>query len=292
MAENAFIVDCHTHLWESASQLGMCVSADRLRCYPSAGKAVSSYELIIASEPANVIFLLGFRSSLLEVEIPNRFIADTAYQHRGKIIGFAGIDPNVDNIKQTAEKIRTDYRLAGFVISPSAQGFHPESTKVIPLYEYAQKYNMPIIVHNGSPFGLPAVEFSSPLLWTHILREYSEVKFIFTDMGWGWEDQIILMLTEFNNIYVDLAGFVQKQWQGYTTLLKAYQTGVIEKFLLASDFPASNIKATIEAVYSMNQIASNTNLPIVPRHKLRQIVERNTIETLGLGEFYHTLKES
>ncbi len=286
MNNGSIIVDCHSHLWESASQLGACVSAERLKRYPSAGKATGTHELISSSEPVNVVFVLGFRSALLEVDIPNKFIADTAYQYKGKLIGFGGIDPNVDDIKKVADKIRNDYKLAGFVISPAAQGFHPESTKVIPLYEYAQEHKMVVIVHNGSPFGLPAVEFSSPLLWTQVLREYSEVKFIFTDMGWPWIDQTLLMLAEFNNMFVDLAGFVQRQWIGYTTLVKAHQLGVIEKFLFGSDFPSASSIATIEAIYSMNQMISNTNLPTIPRQVLRGIIERNTIELLGLSEFY------
>ncbi len=277
-------VDCHTHLWEAASQLGRCNSNFRLKSNPSASRLASSYDLIIAAEPVNVSFLLGFRSAMLGVNIPNKFIADCSYQYRERVIGFGGIDPAVDNISEQTEQILKTYNLAGFVISPAAQGFHPNSSRAMQLYDYADEYNAPIIIHNGQPFGTPSAEFSNPVLWTEIVRRYPNVKFVFTDMGWPWSDQLMLLLAEYENVYTDTAGLVQRQWASYQTLVKADQAGVLDKFFLASDFPASNISATIESIYSVNQIASNTNLPTISRQKLKGIVERNVLEILGIEQ--------
>ena len=101
-------------------------------------------------------------------------------------------------------------------------------------------------------------------------------------MGWPWVDQLLLLLGEYENVYTDTAGLVQKQWVGYQTLIKADQEGVLDKFLLASDFPFSNAAATIESIYSINQFASNTNLPTISRQRLRGIVERNVLDVLGI----------
>ncbi len=281
-SKSSIKVDCHTHLWESASQLGKCNNSFRLKNNLAGTRLASSYDLIIASEPVTVSFLLGFRSALLGVDIPNKFIADCAYQYRGRIIGFGGIDPVSDDINVQVKQIIENYRLAGFVISPAGQGFHPCCAQAMRLYDYAEKYNVPIIVHNGQPFGSPAAEFSNPILWTEIVREYTKVKFIFTDMGWPWVDQLLLLLGEYENVYTDTAGLVQKQWVGYQVLVKADQEGVLDKFLLASDFPFSNAAATIESIYSINQFASNTNLPTISRQRLRGIVERNVLDVLGI----------
>lgn len=278
------IVDCHAHLWESANQLGKCARSWRLTAHPGVGKSVSSYDLQMAASPVQVTFLLGFRSELLGVNIPNKFIADCAYQYRRNIIGFGSVDPNCGGIRAEAERMRLDYKLAGFVVSPAGQGFHPSSTSVTGLYEYARAHKMPIIVHNGQPFGSPATEFSSPALWGQVLREFPEVKFIFTDMGWPWMDQTLMLLGEFENVFMDLAGLTQNQWVGYQTLIKGYQMGVLDKFLLGSDYPTAGAAATIEAIYSINQTVGNTNLPTIPRQRLREIVEKNVLDLLGLDE--------
>ncbi len=274
------IVDTHTHLWESSSQLGLCGDTERQRRYPAASKTSSTYNLHIASEAVDVSFLLGFRSKLLGVDIPNKFIADCSYQYKGSLMGFGSVDPNVDDIASEAEKIRSEYKLYGFVVSPGGQGFHPTSTSALPLYDYAGEHSMPIIIHNGSPFGTPAVEFTNPVLWSQVLRDYSDVNFVFTDMGWPWTDQTLMLLAEYENTFMDLAGLLQRRWVGYQALINASQMNVLDKVFLGSDFPSSGASAAIEAIYSINHLGSNSDLPTIPRQKLHGIVERNVVELL------------
>ena len=57
---------------------------------------------------------------------------------------------------------------------------------------------------------------------------------------------------------------------------------MIDKLLFGSDFPYTNAADCIESLYSLNQIAQGTNLPVVPREALRGIVERDTLGLLGL----------
>jgi predicted TIM-barrel fold metal-dependent hydrolase len=287
-SKKPIIVDCHTHLWESTSQLGQSARTSRLEAHPSAGKSVSLHDLKMATSPVTCAFLLGFRSKLLGVDIPNKFISDCVYQYRDSFIGFGSIDPGADNVLAEAKRIKQEYKLAGFVLSPGGQGFHPTSTQVWPLYEFARANRMPIIIHNGQPFGVPAAEFSDPTFWAPVFREYSEVKFVLTDMGWPWTDQSLLLLGEFENVFMDLAGFTSRPWVGYQTLIKGHQGGVLDKFLLGSDFPEAGAAAVIEAIYSINQTVNNTNLPTIPRQRLREIVERNTLELLGLTGFIST----
>jgi len=276
------IVDCHTHIWEATSQLGRCADAYRLAAYSSAAKSASGYDLQAARGPVEVCFVLGFKSRALKVNIPNRFIADYTYQYQDKVIGFGSIDPVHDDVLTEADRIRKEYHLAGFVISPAGQGFHPTSTSVIKLYDYAREHQMPIIIHQGPPFGVPFGEFSSPVLWASVFREYRNTKFVFTDMGWPWQDQALLTAAEYENVYIDLAGLANRTWMAYQTLVHAYQFGLTHKLLLASDFPAAGSAATIEAIYSINQLVGQTNLPSIPRQKLREIVERDTLKLLGL----------
>ncbi len=58
---------------------------------------------------------------------------------------------------------------------------------------------------------------------------------------------------------------------------------MIDKLLFGSDFPYTVASECIEALYSINQIAQGTNLPVVPREALRGIVERDALALLGLS---------
>ena len=79
------------------------------------------------------------------------------------------------------------------------------------------------------------------------------------------------------------AGLLRRPWQAYNSLVLAHQYGVIDKLLFGSDFPYTNATECIETLYSINQLAQGTNLPVVPREALRGIVERDTLALLGLG---------
>jgi len=65
--------------------------------------------------------------------------------------------------------------------------------------------------------------------------------------------------------------------------VSAHQYGVIDKLLFGSDFPYTSAAECIEALYSTNQVAQGTNLPVVPREALRGIVERDALGLLGLA---------
>jgi predicted TIM-barrel fold metal-dependent hydrolase len=76
---------------------------------------------------------------------------------------------------------------------------------------------------------------------------------------------------------------LSRPWQAYNALVSAYQAGVIEKLLFGSDFPYTSAEDCIESLYSINQLAQGTNLPVIPREALRGIVERDALNLLGLG---------
>ena len=102
-------------------------------------------------------------------------------------------------------------------------------------------------------------------------------------MGQPWVDESICMLGKHPNVFADVSGLLSRGWQAYNALISAYQYNVIDKLLFGSDFPYRNATDSIEALYSINQLAQGTNLPLVPRESLRGIVERDALALLGLA---------
>ena len=109
------------------------------------------------------------------------------------------------------------------------------------------------------------------------LERYAVV--LCSDHGQTGVDSHVRLQTPF----ADVSGLLRRPWQAYNALVAAYQYGVIEKLLFGSDFPYTNATDCIEAMYSLNQVAQGTNLPVVPREALRGIVERESLALLGLS---------
>jgi predicted TIM-barrel fold metal-dependent hydrolase len=169
-------------------------------------------------------------------------------------------------------------------MSPSTQDFHPSDSRAMRVYEEAEKLGMPILFHPGGQFTEQSkLEFSRPYLLDEVARSFPKLRLVISQMGHPWIDETIAMLAKHPNVFADVSGLLGRPWQAYNALVTANQYGVIEKLLFGSDFPYTSATDCIEALYSLNQIAQGTNLPVVPRESLRGIVERDTIGLLGLA---------
>ena len=96
-------------------------------------------------------------------------------------------------------------------------------------------------------------------------------------------DETICLLGKHNNVFADVSGMLSRPWQAYDALVTRIQHQVIDKLLFGSDFPYTSATECIESLYSINQLAQGTNLPVIPREALRGIVERDTLALLGIA---------
>lgn len=290
------IVDCHTHIWQSPDQLGQMdlgevrVARPRTPRLSATGKPV--WRSIPAADPdhhwaqstaVDKSIVLAFKSRYLNAEIPNRYVADYVSRNPEKLIGFAGIDPTESTATAEVRIAQADLRLRGITMSPANQDFHPTDTRAMKVYAEAERLGMPILIHPAGQFTEASkLEFARPYLLDEIAREFPNLRIVIAQMGQPWIDETIVLLGKHNHVFADVSGLLSRPWQAYNALVSANQYGVIDKLLFGSDFPYTNATECIESLYSLNQIAQGTNLPLVPREALRGIVERDAISLLGL----------
>lgn len=291
------IVDCHTHIWQSPDQLGQVELGDVARGprarnvrLPSPGRTI--WRSIPAADPdyhwsqrgtVDKSIVLGFKSRYLHAEIPNRLVADYVKRDPARLIGFAGIDPTERSAVEELRIAREDLRLRGVTFSPANQDFHPADTRAMRVYAEAEQLGMPILFHPVGQFTEQSkLEFARPYLLDEVARSFPKLRIVVAQLGQPWVDETICLLGKHPNVFADVSGLLGRPWQAYNALVSAHQYGVIEKLLFGSDFPYTNANECIETLYSLNQIAQGTNLPVVPRESLRGIVERDTLSLLGL----------
>src|SRR5947207_5778262 len=228
--------------------------------------------------------VLGFKSRYFRAEIPNRYVADYVSKYPQKLIGLAGIDPTESAAAEEVRIAKEDLRLRGITLSPANQDFHPSDSRAMRVYEEAERLAMPIVVHPSGQFTEESkLEFGRPYLLDEVARTFPKLRLVIAQLGQPWVDQTICLLGKHPNVFADVSGMLSRPWQAYNALVAAYQYGVIDKLLFGSDFPYTNAEECIEALYSLNQMAQGTNLPVVPREALRGIVERDTLALLGLS---------
>jgi predicted TIM-barrel fold metal-dependent hydrolase len=291
------IVDCHTHIWQSPDQLGSVDLGEMPRSNrPRAPRPASilrqPFRQIPSADPdhhwtesalVDKSIVLGFKSRYLRAEIPNRFVSEYVRRDPGKLIGFAGIDPTEPGCLDELHMSRSDLRLRGLTLSPANQDFHPSDTRAMRVYEQAEQFGMPILFHPGGHYTEQSkLEYSRPFLLDEVARSFPQLRIVVAQMGQPWIDESIVLLGKHPNVFADVSGMLSRPWQAYNALVTAYQYGVMDKLLFGSDFPYTKASDCIEALYSLNQIAQGTNLPLVPREALRGIVERDALALLGI----------
>ena len=290
------IVDCHTHIWQSPAQLGQVDLGDLNR--PNRARATrfsparTGWRALPAADPdyhwaqsttVDKSFVLGFKSRYLRAEIPNRYVADYVNKFPQKLIGFAGIDPTEPGAIDELRLAKNDLHLRGITISPANQDFHPSDSRAMRVYAEAEHLGMPILIHPvGQYTEQSKLEYARPYLLDEIARSFPRLPIIIAQLGQPWVDETICMLGKHPNVFADVSGMLARSWQTYGALVSAHQYQVIDKLLFGSDFPYTSATECIESLYSINQIAQGTNLPVIPREALRGIVERDTLGLLGL----------
>jgi len=291
------IVDCHTHVWQSPDQLGQLdlgdlpkrsrVQAPRISPNRTIWRAMPSADVEhhwAQSGTVDKSIVLGFKSRYLRAEIPNQYVADYVRRFPQKLIGFAGIDPTERGAVGEVKAAKSELQLRGLTISPANQDFHPTDSRAMRVYAEAERLGMPVLIHPGSQFTEHSkLEFGRPHLLDEVARSFPQLRIVIAQLGQPFVEETILMLGKHPNVFADVSGLLRRPWQAYNALVSAYEYGVIDKLLFGSDFPYTNATECIETLYSINQLAQGTNLPVVPREALRGIVERDTLALLGLA---------
>lgn len=257
------IVDCHTHIENTADD-------------------VKVSEHLAAAETVDKCIVLacpdGARPDV------NKRLSEHVGGHRGKMVGFAVLDPTQDktgvkSVSGVAEKLS----LSGVVLYCSSGGFHPAHSRAMRLYESAEELGLPVFFHNGGSLQPKAVsEYAQPYLLDEVGRAFPSLKVVIGSMGEPFLKQTLSMVKKHPNIYADLSIRPGRVWEVYNTVVAAYEHGVMDKLLFGSGFPSGDAGEWMETLLGFNKLLGDTSLPAVPRGEIRNIIERDAFEVLGI----------
>ena len=258
------IVDCHSHI--------NIVGDDKV-----------SSEHLTAAETVDACIVLAEPSE--QSARSNKQLSDYVCKYEDKMAGFGFIEPTKDAVGPKAlADITGKLGLKGIILYCSSCGFHPAHTRAMRLYESAQETGLPIFFHNDSPAGPNAIlKYGQPFLLDEIAGEFPDLKIIVGTMGVPFVEQTLSIIAMHKNVYADLTINPGSVWQVYNMVVAAYERGVMDKLLFGSGFPASTAGECIETLLGFNKLLGDTSLPTVPRGEIRNIIERDTLELLGIN---------
>jgi len=257
------IVDCHTHV----------------RSFD--GTEISEH--LAAAETVDACIVLATHDGPRD-EI-NRKVAEYIGQHREKMTGFAVVDPTQDRLTdKTLTSLTEKLGFKGLVLYCALNGFHPAHSQAMRFYDVVREMRLPVFFHNGS-HNLSAravLEYAQPYLLDEVARAFPDLKIVIGNMGVPFVEQTLAMVSKHENVFADLTIRPSKIWQTYNIVVAAYEQGVMDKLLFGSGSPLGKAGACIETLLGFNMLLADTKLPTVPRGSIRNVIERDSLELLGI----------
>lgn len=258
------IVDCHTHISFAADD-------------------VEISEHLQAAEPVDACIVLATSNGPSE-EV-NKKLSEYVNKHKDKMVGFAVVEPTKDKINaKNLTPLTEKLGLKGAVLYCCTCGFHPAHSRAMRFYESAQAMELPVFFHHGDPVlsSGAVLDYAQPYLLDEVARTFPALKIVIGNMGLPFVEQTLSMVAKHENVYADLTIRPSNIWQIYNTVVAAYEHGVMDKLLFGSGFPFGSAGECMETLLGFNMLLADTNLPTVPRGNIRNIIERDTLELLGI----------
>ena len=259
------IVDSHTHINFAADD------------------DVGASEHLEAAETVDACIVLA-RGEGSSEEV-NKKLSEYVGRHSEKMVGFAVVEPTKDNVGiKHLTSIRDKLGLRGAVLYCCQSGFHPTHSKALQFYESAEELGLPVFFHSEGAFLKPddVLDYVQPYLLDEVARNFKKLKIVIGTMGVPFVEQTLSMVAKHEYVYADLTIRPSNVWQVYNIVMAAYERGVMDKLLFGSGFPTSTAGECIERLLGFKMLLADTNLPTVPRGNIQNIIERDTLELLGI----------
>ena len=148
---------------------------------------------------------------------------------------------------------------AGIKIFPGYRPFYPHDPRLEPVYEYAHRHRLPVLIHQGDTLhrnGL--VKFARPIEVDEVAVRYPDVRFVLCHFGNPWIDEAAELLYKNENLYADTSGLLAHPSVPYferaveqcrsriTAAIVAI--GSADRVLYGSDWPLEELKVAVGLV--------------------------------------------
>lgn len=278
-------IDVHSHFWNYPADFTEDFSRQARRA--RAGMEVDltvRFEDYRATAPAGTrAIVFGGKARLSGTWVDDRRVADYVRAHADRLIGFMALDPTQEGWEREMAFGHQELGLCGIKLLPMYAGFRPDDSKLEPLWRYAAKHKLPVLLHTGTTFIAQApLECTLPRHLDPVAIRHPEVKIIMAHLGHPYEGECIVTIRKHPNVYADISALHYRPFQLYHSLMLTQEYGVWHKLLFGTDYPFTTVNATIEGLRNLNKMTEGTGLPRLDEQAIEDLIHRDALAILGL----------
>ncbi len=237
----------------------------------------------------NIAYLPGARAAdAINEGRPARVVNDNTAAlvaaHPDKLIGFLAVHPDAPDALEEIERATGDLGLRGIKLGPNYQNFDPLGEAAVRVYRRAQERGLPILFHQGtSPVQFADLDYAHPRHIDRVAMAFPRLKIIMAHMAHPWQTDCICVIRKHPNVYADISALFYRPWSHYTCMRLATEWSVLHKLLFGSDYPVASPAETMAGMRAVNEPIAQSGLPRVPEDEIEAIINRDSLDLLGLG---------
>jgi uncharacterized protein len=280
------VVDVHCHAWAYPEHFSEQFLNEVRRA--RAGVEVDlrvRYDHYLANAPKDVrVVVFGGKARLSGVWIPDDYVAQCVARDPQRLIGFMSLDPTQDGWQDEMHHGREVLKMRGIKLLPMYAGFRPDESRLDPLWEYAVKHDLPVLLHTGTTFISSApLECTLPRHLDPVAIRHPKLRLILAHLGHPYEGECVVVIRKHANVYADLSALFYRPFQLYHSLMLVQEYGVWDKVLFGTDYPFTTVNDTINGLRSLNNMVQGTQLPRLNEDKIERLIQRDPLPLLGLS---------
>ena len=270
------IDDIHSHAWP----FPQAFSEDFIK-QASAAKAGEDVDLTVTWEdycrqsPRDVrTVVFGGKARLSGLWVDDAFVAPYVSQDPNRLTGFLSLDPTQPGWQNEMRDGHEKLGLRGVKLLPMYAGFGVDDERLEPLWEYAAKKQLPVLLHTGTTFVRQApLKDTLPRL----------IRFVLAHLSHPYEGECVAIIRKHPNVFADISALHYRPWQLYNSLMLVQEYGVWEKVLFGTDYPFTTVNDTITGLRELNEMVAGTSLPKLNEQQIENLIHRKGFDLLGIA---------
>jgi hypothetical protein len=239
------IIDCHVHLNNYHEEVS--VPLDR-----------SLERLQVSMQEAGVCYSLVLTSYIVSPHRPSTAEVVTAAAEIDSVGVVAGI--SYRNYRQRDLRELADFLGAGLVkglkLYPGYEPFYPHDPRLRVVYDLAEEFNVPVMIHSGDTYtSTGKVKYSHPLEIDEVAVDHRNVSLVICHLGNPWLVDCMEVVYKNPNVYADFSGLILGDFtEAFEDYMEEQISEVIlyagepRKFLYGSDWPICSMKSYVDFV--------------------------------------------
>jgi len=181
--------------------------------------------------------ILAEYSPLCVGTVTNEDVAEFCARTR-RLIPFCNINPHlVTDPARELTRCVLELGCQGLKLHPPHQHFYANDRRLYRLYEKAEEFQIPVVIHTGSSvFKGSRVKYADPLFVDDVAVDFPDLPLILAHGGRGfWYEQAFFLAQMHENVYLEISGLPPRNLLRYFPRLER----IAHKVIFGSDWPGA-----------------------------------------------------